>query len=99
MRTRARPAALSRDSPSLTRMPLQVPDGDIPCQFEKFYSGHILPNRHPATQVDVKKSGYKKLAKLFSTWEKKGVLTTKVVHKQDTIVAVNKGHKARAGDV
>lgn len=43
----------------------------------------------------MKKSGYKKLAKLFSTWEKKGVLTTKVVHKQDTIIAVNKGHKAR----
>lgn len=45
----------------------------------------------------MKKSGYKKLAKLLSTWEKKGALTTKVVHKQDTVVGVNRGHKARGG--
>ena len=57
-------------------------DSDLPCQFEKFYSAFILPARPAGTSVDVKKSGYKKLAKLLSTWEKKGALATKAVHKQ-----------------
>ena len=73
----------------------QVPESELPCQFEKFYSSHLLPLRPSGVTVDVKRSGYKKLAKLFSVWEKKGALTTKAVHKQDCIVALNRQHKVR----
>jgi len=72
----------------------KVPDGELPIKCEELYSKVLLPARPAGTTVDIKKSGYKKLAKLYSTWEKKGLLTVKAVHKIDNIVAVNRQHAA-----
>ncbi len=59
----------------------KVPDSELPIKCEEFYSKVMLPCRPPGTTVDIKKSGYKKIAKMYSTWEKKGLLTVKAVHK------------------
>ena len=69
-----------------------VPDGALPIRCEELYSKVMLPVRPAGTTVDIKKSGYKKLAKLFSVWEKKGLLTVKPVHKIDSVTAVNRTH-------
>ena len=58
-----------------------VPDSALPIRCEEMYSKVVLPLRPAGTTVDIKKSGYKKLAKLFSVWEKKGLITVKPVHK------------------
>jgi translation initiation factor 2D len=72
----------------------KVPDGELPIKCEELYSKVLLPARPAGTTVDIKKSGYKKIAKLYSVWEKKGLLTVKAVHKIDNIVAVNRQHAA-----
>ena len=72
----------------------KVPDSELPIKCEELYSKVLLPARPAGTTVDIKKSGYKKLAKLYSVWEKKGLLTVKAVHKIDNIVAVNRQHAA-----
>ena len=59
----------------------KVPDGELPIKCEELYSKVLLPARPAGTTVDIKKSGYKKFAKMYSTWEKKGLLTCKAVHK------------------
>jgi translation initiation factor 2D len=69
-----------------------VPDGALPIRCEELYSKVMLPARPAGTTVDIKKSGYKKLTKLFSVWEKKGLLTVKPVHKIDSVTAVNRTH-------
>ncbi len=48
----------------------------------------------PATgaTVDLKKTTYKKLGKLLSVFEKKGLLTQKLVHKQEHLATVNRDH-------
>ena len=72
----------------------KVPDSELPIKCEELYSKVLLPARPAGTTVDIKKSGYKKIAKLYSVWEKKGLLTVKAVHKIDNIVAVNRQHAA-----
>jgi len=72
----------------------KVGDGELPVKCEELYSKVLLPSRPPGTTADIKKSGYKKLTKLFSVWEKKGLLTVKAVHKIDNVVAVNRAHPA-----
>ncbi|CAL8464144.1 g3679 [Coccomyxa elongata] len=70
-----------------------VADEDLPMLTSDFYSKHMLPAKPDGANVDIKKTSYKKLSKLLSTFEKKGLLTTKVVHKQDKLTAVNRGHE------
>ncbi|BDA49270.1 Eukaryotic translation initiation factor 2D [Coccomyxa sp. Obi] len=70
-----------------------VADEDLPMLTSDFYSKHMLPAKPDGANVDIKKTSYKKLSKLLSTFEKKGLLTTKVVHKQDKLTAINRGHK------
>jgi hypothetical protein len=59
----------------------KVPDSELPIKCEELYSKVMLPIRPAGTTVDIKKSGYKKLTKLYTVWEKKGLLTVKAVHK------------------
>jgi translation initiation factor 2D len=59
----------------------KVPDGELPIKCEELYSKVLLPTRPAGTTVDIKKSGYKKLIKLYNTWEKAGLITVKAVHK------------------
>ena len=42
--------------------------------------------------MDLKKTSYKKLSKLLAVFEKRGVLTQKLVHKQEHIATVNRVH-------
>ena len=42
--------------------------------------------------VDLKKTSYKKLSKLLSVFEKRGVLTQKLVHKQEHVLSVSRQH-------
>ena len=42
--------------------------------------------------VDLKKTSYKKLGKLLSVFEKKGLLGQKLVHKQEHLATVNREH-------
>jgi translation initiation factor 2D len=74
----------------------KVPDSELPIKCEELYSKVILPVRPPGSTVDIKKSGYKKIAKMYATWEKKGLLTLKAVHKIDNVTAVNRSHPAYA---
>ena len=69
-------------------------DEELPAKCEELYSKAMLPLRPAGTTVDIKKSGYKKLAKLFAVWEKKGLLTVRAVHKTDAVTAVNRAHAA-----
>ena len=43
--------------------------------------------------MDLKKTSYKKLGKLLSVFEKRGLLTQKLVHKQEHLATVNREHK------
>jgi hypothetical protein len=54
----------------------------------------ILLYAAPATgaTVDLKKTSYKKLGKLLSVFEKKGLLSQKLVHKQEHLATVNRSH-------
>ena len=42
--------------------------------------------------MDLKKTTYKKLGKLLSVFERKGLLTQKLVHKQEHLATVNRDH-------
>ena len=42
--------------------------------------------------MDLKKTSYKKLGKLLSVFEKKGLLTQKLVHKQEHLATVKRDH-------
>ncbi|KAK9846268.1 hypothetical protein WJX81_000422 [Elliptochloris bilobata] len=70
----------------------RVPPTELPCLTSDFYSKYMLPAKPAGANVDVKKSSYKKLSKLLTTFEKKGVLSQKVIHKQDNLNAVNASH-------
>lgn len=69
-----------------------VGDGDLPIMTSDFQSKHMLPNLPEGATLDLKKTSFKKLAKLLSMHEKKGLLTQKLVHKQDHIAAINRAH-------
>ena len=47
--------------------------------------------------VDLKKTSYKKLGKLLSVFEKKGLLSQKLVHKQEHLATVNRSHALYTG--
>lgn len=42
--------------------------------------------------MDLKKTSYKKLSKLLSVFEKRGVLSQKLVHKQEHVASVSRTH-------
>ncbi|CAL5226777.1 g9634 [Coccomyxa viridis] len=74
-----------------------VTDGELPMLTSDFYAKHMLPAKPEGASMDIKKSSYKKLSKLLSTFEKKGLLTIKVIHKQDKLASVNREHKLYLG--
>ena len=57
---------------------------------ELFYANCVLPSRPADVTLDLKKSSFKKQAKLFAVLEKKKLIATKAIHKQDNIVSVNR---------
>jgi len=59
----------------------KVGDTELPVKCEELYSKMMLPCRPTGTTADIKRSAYKKLTKLFSVWEKKGLITVKAIHK------------------
>ncbi len=70
-----------------------VTNAELPLQFGDFYQKHMLPLRPEGVIFDFKASKkYKKLSKLLDVFEKKKVLTTKVIRKQDHISAVDRTH-------
>lgn len=67
-------------------------DDDLPMQTNEFYSKAVLGCKPAGLAVDIKKSTYKNLAKLLKAFEKKGLFGTKQVHKQDSLVSINRQH-------
>ncbi|DBB17153.1 TPA: hypothetical protein ACH3X3_014226 [Trebouxia sp. C0006] len=67
-------------------------DDDLPMQTNEFYSKAALGCKPAGLAVDIKKSTYKNLAKLLKAFEKKGLFGTKQVHKQDSLVSINRQH-------
>lgn len=71
----------------------KLADSDLPMRCELFYANCVLPSRPEDVTLDLKKSSFKKQAKLFSVMEKKGLIKCKAIHKQDNIISVNREHK------
>lgn len=69
-----------------------VPDNELPMLTSTFSAKYMMQGRPADTAVDIKKTSYKKLSKLLSTFEKKGLLQVKLVHKQDHLATVNRQH-------
>jgi translation initiation factor 2D len=69
-------------------------DAELPMRCELFYTNCVLPSRPEDVTLDLKKSTFKKQAKLFSVMEKKKVIVCKAIHKFDNIVTVNRDNKA-----
>lgn len=72
---------------------------ELPIQSSDFYTRHMIPCRPDGVTFDFKQSKYKKLGKLLDKFEKDkvggaGVLSQKVIRKQDHISAVNRSHPA-----
>ncbi|KAI7906394.1 uncharacterized protein BX663DRAFT_427508 [Cokeromyces recurvatus] len=66
----------------------------LPISASSFYSAYIMPCR-PAdigTEVDIKKSSWKKLQKFLKTMEKSGLLKTKEQRGETMIISVNYSH-------
>ena len=72
----------------------KLADADLPMRCELFYANCVLPSRPADVTLDLKKSSFKKQAKLFAVLEKKKLIATKAIHKQDNIVSVNRDHAA-----
>ncbi|EFN52364.1 hypothetical protein CHLNCDRAFT_138791 [Chlorella variabilis] len=70
---------------------------DLPIQTGDFYTKHMIPAKPEGVMYDMKQSKYKKLGKLLDKFSKDGVITQKVVRKQDCITAVNRSHPAYTG--
>ena len=71
----------------------KVSDAELPMRCENFYANFVLPARPEGVQLDLKHSTYKKQAKLFSVMEKKHkLIKTKLVHKIENIVAIEREH-------
>lgn len=71
----------------------KVIDKDLPMRLDAFYSNCLLAVRPPGIQIDTKKSSYKKLPKFFMSYEKKGLIQTKIIHKAEQLVGVNREHE------
>ena len=57
------------------------------------YANFVLPSRPSGVTLDLKNSSFKKQTKLFSVMEKKvGLIKTKLVHKIENIVSIDRGH-------
>ena len=69
-----------------------LPDVELPVVVSQFWSSKVLPARPEGTSLDIKASPFKKLAKLLKTLEKKKILKSKMVRKEDTIIAVDRSH-------
>lgn len=71
----------------------ELDDDSLPIQTNEFYSKTVLGCKPAEVAVDIKKSTYKNLAKLLKAFEKKALFSTKQVHKQDSLVSVNRQHE------
>ena len=71
----------------------KVTDAELPIRCEAFYANFVLPSRPSGVTLDLKNSSFKKQTKLFSVMEKKvGLIKTKLVHKIENIVSIDRGH-------
>lgn len=69
-----------------------VSDGELPMRCDMCYINCVLPRRPRGVTLDLKRSGFRKQQKLFSLFEKEKVITTKLIHKQENVVAVDRTH-------
>ena len=65
-------------------------DALLPLDCSKFYAHHMLAARPAGTEIDIKKSSFKKLSKLMKEMGKKKVIAIKAVRKEDHVVAVRR---------
>jgi translation initiation factor 2D len=70
----------------------KLTDAELPVRCELFYA-NVLSSRPDDVTLDLKKSTFKKQAKIFSVMEKRGLITCKAIHKQDNVVSVNRDNK------
>jgi translation initiation factor 2D len=71
----------------------KVKDAELPIRCEAFYANFVLPARPEGVQLDLKHSTFKKQAKLFNVMEKKHkLIKTKLVHKIENIIAIERDH-------
>ncbi|OZJ05971.1 hypothetical protein BZG36_01210 [Bifiguratus adelaidae] len=70
----------------------------LPMPSSTLYSAYILPSRPRGvgSDVDVKKSSYKKMAKFLKNMEKRGIIKTKEQKGEIFLVSVDWKHKALA---
>ena len=81
------------DATFLRALHLKVKDDQLPMEASAFYSNCMLPSRPPGTEIDMKKTSYKKLSKLIKKMEKRGLITAKQSKKDDRITGVNRTHE------
>jgi translation initiation factor 2D len=73
-----------------------LPTSNYPIPASSFYSSHILPNRPlllTSSNVDLKKSNYKKLQQLIKYCHKQGWLVSKEVRGELLIMSGNQKHQ------
>lgn len=71
----------------------KIADDALPMRCENFFANFVLPSRPDSVTLDLKHSTYKKQAKLFSVMEKKGVIKTKLIHKIENVLTINREHE------
>jgi translation initiation factor 2D len=84
------------DSCLLQALRTRVRDADLPSPASTLWAAHVLPARPAGAHVDIKRSSYKKVARLFATKAADGLLTLKEdKHSGEAVVtAVNRRHAA-----
>jgi len=71
----------------------KLTDAELPIRCEAFYANFLLPSRPSGVTLDLKHSSFKKQTKLFNVMEKKvGLIKTKLVHKIENIVSIDRAH-------
>lgn len=91
----------------LHALAFSVRDDDLPLLATEFYSGHVLPSRAPGVRLDLRRTSFKKLAKLLRVLSNDGVLAaTEKAGGALYVVSVQRAHerltrlrpRATAGD-
>ncbi|KAJ2156202.1 hypothetical protein GGF46_005353 [Coemansia sp. RSA 552] len=64
----------------------------LPLNSSALYAGYMIPNAPPATDIDIKKSTYKKLAKFLKAAEKQGLVKLKDIRGETHVKSLSWKH-------
>ncbi|KAJ3271165.1 Eukaryotic translation initiation factor 2D [Terramyces sp. JEL0728] len=71
---------------------IKMADNILPLSSSIFYSNHMLPSKPTGTNLDIKKSSFKKLSKFLKIMDKKGLINTKEKSGDLFVMSINRNH-------